>query len=94
MSSRKLFGTDGVRGRANSHPMTAELALRLGVTVGLQPWRGPVSVAETADGEVIPALAAATEAGLRRFGVAPEVAGAHLLRPRSLSDSPGVNAAG
>ena len=26
--SRKLFGTDGVRGRANSHPMTAEMALR------------------------------------------------------------------
>ena len=28
--SRKLFGTDGVRGRANTHPMTAEMALRLG----------------------------------------------------------------
>ena len=25
--SRTLFGTDGVRGRANSHPMTAEMAL-------------------------------------------------------------------
>ena len=24
---RKLFGTDGVRGRANVHPMTAEMAL-------------------------------------------------------------------
>jgi phosphoglucosamine mutase len=32
--SRKLFGTDGVRGRANSHPMTAELALRLGAAAG------------------------------------------------------------
>ena len=31
---RKLFGTDGVRGRANSHPMTAELALRLGAAAG------------------------------------------------------------
>jgi len=28
--SRKLFGTDGVRGTANRHPMTAELALALG----------------------------------------------------------------
>ncbi len=28
--TRKLFGTDGVRGRANTHPMTAEMALRLG----------------------------------------------------------------
>lgn len=32
--SRKLFGTDGVRGRANSHPMTAEMALRLGAAAG------------------------------------------------------------
>jgi phosphoglucosamine mutase len=28
--ARRLFGTDGVRGRANEHPMTAELALALG----------------------------------------------------------------
>ncbi len=32
--SRKLFGTDGVRGRANCHPMTAEMALRLGAAAG------------------------------------------------------------
>ncbi len=32
--SRKLFGTDGVRGRANDYPMTAELALRLGAAAG------------------------------------------------------------
>ena len=31
---RKLFGTDGVRGRANTHPMTAEMALRLGAAAG------------------------------------------------------------
>ena len=30
----KLFGTDGVRGRANVHPMTAEMALRIGAAVG------------------------------------------------------------
>ncbi|MEV8466437.1 phosphoglucosamine mutase [Fluviibacterium sp. DFM31] len=34
MSQRKLFGTDGVRGQANSHPMTADLVLRLGAAVG------------------------------------------------------------
>lgn len=28
--SRQLFGTDGVRGTANVHPMTSEMALRLG----------------------------------------------------------------
>ncbi|MBM7068191.1 phosphoglucosamine mutase [Actibacterium sp. 188UL27-1] len=32
--SRTLFGTDGVRGRANTHPMTAEMALRLGAAAG------------------------------------------------------------
>ncbi|MGJ5618517.1 phosphoglucosamine mutase [Sulfitobacter sp. MF3-043] len=30
----KLFGTDGVRGTANIHPMTAEMALRIGAAVG------------------------------------------------------------
>ncbi|WP_069299623.1 phosphoglucosamine mutase [Neptunicoccus sediminis] len=32
--SRKLFGTDGVRGRANSYPMTADMALKLGAAAG------------------------------------------------------------
>jgi phosphoglucosamine mutase len=32
--SRNLFGTDGVRGKANQYPMTAEVALRLGTAVG------------------------------------------------------------
>ena len=32
--TRTLFGTDGVRGRANTHPMTADLALRLGQAAG------------------------------------------------------------
>ena len=31
---RELFGTDGVRGRANSHPMTADMALRIGAAAG------------------------------------------------------------
>lgn len=30
----KLFGTDGVRGMANAHPMTAEIALKLGAAAG------------------------------------------------------------
>ena len=29
-AKRQLFGTDGIRGAANLHPMTPELALRLG----------------------------------------------------------------
>jgi phosphoglucosamine mutase len=31
---RKLFGTDGIRGTANQSPMTAEVALRLGLAAG------------------------------------------------------------
>ncbi|MCH2095404.1 MAG: phosphoglucosamine mutase [Rhodobacteraceae bacterium] len=32
--AHKLFGTDGVRGKANSWPMTAEMALKLGAAAG------------------------------------------------------------
>ncbi|MDG1117509.1 MAG: phosphoglucosamine mutase [Flavimaricola sp.] len=32
--TRKLFGTDGVRGEANSWPMTAEMALKIGAAAG------------------------------------------------------------
>ncbi|WP_323781697.1 phosphoglucosamine mutase [Thalassovita sp.] len=32
--TRSLFGTDGVRGRTNSFPMTAELAMKLGAAAG------------------------------------------------------------
>ena len=32
--ARKYFGTDGVRGRANQYPMTAEIALRIGAAAG------------------------------------------------------------
>lgn len=32
--TEKLFGTDGVRGRANVAPMTAEIAMRLGAAAG------------------------------------------------------------
>ncbi|MCC6007720.1 MAG: phosphoglucosamine mutase, partial [Rhodobacteraceae bacterium] len=38
--SRRFFGTDGVRGRANSHPMTADMVLRLGAAVGRYFRRG------------------------------------------------------
>src|SRR5260221_7357402 len=32
--TRKLFGTDGIRGTANSEPMTAETALRVAMAAG------------------------------------------------------------
>ena len=40
MSERNLFGTDGIRGRANATPMTPELALRLGRAITLVSRRG------------------------------------------------------
>jgi phosphoglucosamine mutase len=38
--TRKLFGTDGVRGTANIEPMTAETAMRLGMAAGRHFTRG------------------------------------------------------
>jgi phosphoglucosamine mutase len=35
MPIRRLFGTDGIRGTANTAPMTAEIALKLGQAAGL-----------------------------------------------------------
>ncbi|QDG75747.1 phosphoglucosamine mutase [Labrenzia sp. PHM005] len=32
---RKFFGTDGIRGEANAYPMTAEMALKVGMAAGL-----------------------------------------------------------
>ena len=34
MSKRGYFGTDGIRGTANTYPMTAEVALRVGLAAG------------------------------------------------------------
>ncbi len=38
--TRRLFGTDGIRGTANTAPMTAEVALKLGQAAGLLFTRG------------------------------------------------------
>ncbi|PSJ42895.1 phosphoglucosamine mutase [Allosphingosinicella deserti] len=37
---RKFFGTDGIRGRTNQHPMTAEMAQRVGQAAGAHFQRG------------------------------------------------------
>ncbi|HWT11129.1 MAG TPA: phosphoglucosamine mutase [Allosphingosinicella sp.] len=38
--TRKFFGTDGIRGRTNKMPMTAEMALRIGQAAGAHFLRG------------------------------------------------------
>src|SRR5271165_7475872 len=40
LPARRLFGTDGIRGKANADPMTAGIALRLGQAAGLMFMRG------------------------------------------------------
>ena len=39
-SERRLFGTDGIRGPANTQPMTPEVAMRLGMAVAAHFGRG------------------------------------------------------
>ena len=39
-AARKLFGTDGIRGRANAYPITAEVALKVGMAAGRHFTRG------------------------------------------------------
>ena len=38
--TRKLFGTDGIRGRANDEPMTAEIAMKVAIAAARQFRRG------------------------------------------------------
>jgi phosphoglucosamine mutase len=40
LMTRRYFGTDGIRGEANKHPMTAELALKVGMAAGREFNRG------------------------------------------------------
>ena len=38
--SREYFGTDGIRGLANSYPITPEIALKVGMAAGIAFRRG------------------------------------------------------
>jgi ribonucleoside-diphosphate reductase alpha chain len=70
----------------------ADLALRLGGSpAAAAPWAGPVTHAETADGEMTRVLSEAALQGLAAFGVSADQARAHLLGRLDLSDAPGVN---
>ena len=40
MGTRTYFGTDGIRGRTNKWPMTAELAMKIGMAAGTHFLRG------------------------------------------------------
>ncbi len=68
-----------------------ELALRLGARLDSAPWNGPVTVAETADGELVRVLSEAGRMALAAVDVDLATAQAALLGHRSLADAPGVN---
>jgi ribonucleoside-diphosphate reductase alpha chain len=68
-----------------------ELALRLGGRLDATPAVGPVTDAETADGETVRVLSEAASRGLAVLGVEPQTALTALLGQRSLADAPGVN---
>jgi phosphoglucosamine mutase len=81
--SRKLFGTDGIRGIAGEPPLDARTAHALGVALG--EWARCASAGETAESpEVVvgidtresgPWLAAQVAGGLKRSGVGARFAG-------------------
>ena len=65
------------------------LSLRLGAPAcGARPWRGPVVLAQTADGAVFPTLDPAARTGLARLGLAPDAFRSALLGRRTLEDAP------
>ena len=77
-----------VRFGLSGHP---ELALRLGCRLDAQPWTGPTTVAELADGETVRVLSEAAVLGLAALGADRDAAQVALLGHRSLADAPGVN---
>jgi len=69
-----------------------ELSLRLGgAGLGVQPWSGPIALAETDDGVILPHLAPAARLGLKALGADPEAAERRLLGEGTLAEAPHVN---
>ena len=67
----------------------AEFSLRLGgVSVGAEPWTGPTSLAESADGGLIPVLKSEALAAASRLGLKFADLRAALLGERSLDRAP------
>jgi ribonucleoside-diphosphate reductase alpha chain len=69
-----------------------ELSLRLGgVGLGAQAWTGPLTVAQTEDGVLLPHLSPAAVSGLQALGADPAAAERWLLGEGELGEAPGVN---
>jgi ribonucleoside-diphosphate reductase alpha chain len=71
-----------------------ELSLRLGgIGLGAQPWRGPVSTAESADGETFATLHQAAIAGLEALGREVDAARIAALGARTVDGCPHIDRA-
>ncbi len=69
-----------------------ELSLRLGgVSLGAEPWTGPLTVAETDDGVLIPHLSPSAMAGLMSLEADVSAAERRLLGEASLAEAPAIN---
>jgi ribonucleoside-diphosphate reductase alpha chain len=69
-----------------------ELSLRLGgYSLAAEPWTGPIALAETDDGALIPHLAPAARLGLLALGADPAAAERRLLGEGELSEAPAIN---
>ncbi|HYD45149.1 MAG TPA: ribonucleotide reductase, partial [Phenylobacterium sp.] len=69
----------------------AELSLLLGADCLARPWDGPVSLAETADGESLRTLSEAGQLAIQRLGCDAAAARAWLLGSGDLSEAPGID---
>jgi ribonucleoside-diphosphate reductase alpha chain len=81
------------RGLADVAPMDhPQLALQLGgASMGAAPWAGPLTLAETEDGEVLRVLAEAALDAAAVLGDDPDQLRVSLLGWRSLEDAPHIN---
>ena len=89
-AGRAADGAGAVAGLALFRDPELELRLGGGRLCGA-PWQGPLTLAETADGEPVRVLSEAAIRGLALSGVEAEEAHALLLGRADLSEAPGVN---
>ena len=69
-----------------------QIALRLGgASLDAAPWQGPVALAETRDGTVVPVLSEPAMDGLAALAIDADSARAHVLGARSLEGAPALD---
>ncbi|HUO13139.1 MAG TPA: ribonucleotide reductase [Caulobacteraceae bacterium] len=69
-----------------------DLSLKLGgLSLGAAPWAGPVTLAETGDGQLFRTIATPALRAAQALGIGVETLRLALLGARGLADAPGVN---